>query len=169
MISLKSCIVTATLITVALASRPLTKSLGDINEFIFKNDGIDYRLPNNTHPETYDLSLWSRIDRGEMDYRGLVKIEIVVDQPTQEIVLQHRRLSLNNITLSRLNGAIPVNVPILSYDYGIVHEFVVIITDGVALNVGDRLILEISYNGTLFSGIRGFFGYSYRNEKEEEM
>lgn len=132
-----------------------------VDESIFKTDGADYRLPNNTRPETYDISLTTRIDIEDFDFTGLVKIGIVVDHPTREIVLHARQLVIIEYQLFRreANGFVEVKTGPFQYDN--VPEFLKIRTEGVALNTGDQLRLEITYKGNLRLDRGGFYRSSY--------
>lgn len=73
------------------------------------------------------------------------------------------------MALYRVIGIASDIIPILPHEYDLVPEFLKITTNGITFNVGDRLMLQISYMGTLFDGPRGFFRYSYRNERNQEM
>lgn len=135
----------------------------DINDPIFKADGINYRLPNDTHPETYALTLRTRIDAGDFEYSGNVKIGVVIDQTTRKIVLHARRLTVNNVILTRQGQSIPVNL--LPFTYDVVTEFLTISTNGVDLRAGERLLLEINFTAQLSNSYRGFYSVSYTNTK----
>lgn len=151
------------LATVYAGNGPFFDQINKIKESILDESELNYRLPNSTHPETYDLSLWTRVDAEDFEFRGLVKIAIVVDEPTRDILLHQRQLVIVNITLSKLSGSDQLNVPILPYTYENVREFLNITTNGTDLNVGDRLILEINYIGSLRDRLEGFFKTSYTN------
>lgn len=165
MFLLKSWFAAASLLVLVIADEPFPRTLVDVNDPIFRDNGVNYHLPNNTHPETYDLSLWTRVDAEDFDYVGTVKIGIVVDEPTREIFLHYRQLIVTNVTLTRLNGSAQTNIPILPYTYDLVPEFLQIATNEIDLNAGDRLILEINYFGTLSNDLRGFYRSSYINSK----
>lgn len=124
------------------------------------SSSVSYRLPNTTHPISYDVSWLSRVDLNEFDFSGHVKIEIVVDVDTREIVLHSKQLKLTNINLKKLLPSDFVDLPLqpLTYDTG--REFVYIRTDGPLLRTGDHLSLEISFVGTLRTD-NGFYRTSY--------
>lgn len=168
MIFLRSWFVAASLLAIVLADDPFPRSLNDVNDPIFRDNGVNYHLPNSTHPESYDLSLWTRVDADDFDFRGLVKIGIVVDEPTREIVLHYRKLVVVNVTLTRLSGSSQVNIPLLPYDYDIVPEFLKITTNEIDLNIGEQLVLEISYVSVLAKELRGFYRSSYVNAQGRE-
>lgn len=123
----------------------------------------DYRLPTHTYPETYDLSIQTRVDLNKFDFRGLVKIGIVVNQTTREIVLHARQLTISQVNLFRVRGNAVDTVNIQSHVYDEIREFIRIQTNGVDLNAGDRLQLSIAYNGSLREDTFGFYKSSYSN------
>lgn len=156
------------LVTIVLANSTL--ELAPIDKLLIQNDGINYRLPNNTHPETYDISLFTRVDIEDLDFSGLVKIGIVVDHPTHEIVLHARQLVISNVRLFRAVGFIGfIEVKTLPFNYDNIREFLKIPTDRVDLNTGDRLRLEISYHGILRRDGGGFYRSIYTNSLLNRM
>lgn len=153
-------------LVIVLANSDLELEPKYVDETLLKQlDGaVNYRLSNDTHPETYDISLLTRIDLGNFDFNGIVRIEIRVDRPTNEIVLHaHKQLNILRVSLARYSGSVVVNIRILPYEYNAETEFLKIRTDGMTLPAGDRLILEISYSGTLRTDVGGFYRSSYIN------
>lgn len=148
-----------TLISIVLAISSL--ELKSVDNSVLNIDGANYRLPNNTHPESYDISLVTRVDVEDFDFSGLVKIRIVVDHPTREIVLHARQLVITNVKLTKALGLIEVKT--LPFKYDNVREFLKIPIDGVDLNTGDRLRLDISYHNTLRKDGGGFYRSFYTN------
>lgn len=125
------------------------------------NVNINYRLPNFTHPISYDLSLSTRIDLVQFDFFGQVKINIAVDVDTREIVLHARQLNITGIRLARYTGSEPSELPLLPYTYDGVTEFLHIKSDGPVMVAGERLLLDITYTGTLRTDNGGFYRTSY--------
>lgn len=158
-------LVIATFSAVAIADYPFPKHIANVDDPIFRDTGANYRLPNDTHPETYELLLKTRVDAEDFDFSGHIKIGIVVDQPTRSIVLHTRKLTVENVTLARYNGtgSLPNSLDILPYTYDVVTEFLKITTNGIDLFAGDRLLLEIHYQSTLSLDRRGFYRSSYEN------
>lgn len=126
--------------------------------------GFNYRLPNSTHPTAYDLSLFTRIDLLDFSFRGIVKINIVVDYTTREIILHARKLSISSVQLVRFSSDVPFPVALLPTVYDSETEFLKVATNDVTLNSGDQLLLEIAYNGTLRTDQTGLYRSSYINE-----
>lgn len=148
-----------TLISIVLAISSF--ELKSVDNSVLNIDGTSYRLPNNTHPEAYDVSLVTRIDLENFDFSGLVKIRIVVDHPTREIVLHARQLVITNVKLSKALGLVEVKT--LPFKYDNVREFLKIPIDGIDLNTGDRLRLDISYHSALRKDGGGFCRSFYTN------
>lgn len=124
---------------------------------------LSYRLPNNTKPETYDLSLQTWIHDGNFTFTGLVKIGIRTSaiDPGSNITLHHRQLTIKdiNLKLSETNTDI-----ILKDSYFIPErEFLVIPIDG-NLEKDTKYELEIKYQGTLRGDMGGFYRSSYIDE-----
>lgn len=131
--------------------------------FAKANENISNRLPNHTHPETYDIAINTRIDLSQFDFIGHVRIGILVDEQTRQIVLHCRQLEIFQVNLFRLQGNSYTKVELANYVQNDELDFLIIETDNVDLNPGDRILLEIVYNGTLRSDFNGFTKSSYGN------
>lgn len=164
MFSIKHLIVISGLVSVALTEYP-TKERRDDAAFDLNHnsDIVQYRLPNHTHPETYDLSLVTRVDLGEFDYQGVVKIGILVDEPTRQIVLHKSRLTILDVKLTRVDGPTPLQVPLQPYTFNAMTELLSIVTNATILYPGEHLLLEISFSNTISVGRGGFFRHSYED------
>lgn len=127
------------------------------------NYSINYRLPNHTHPEAYDISINTRIDLSQFEFSGYVKIDVVCDIRTQMIVLHSRLLNVSEVKLSRLEDSTYVNVNIADFSYVNDLEFLTIKTNNIDLNPREKLLLEIAYSGTLRTTPFGFYRSSYKN------
>lgn len=162
MFVVKFLLISCSLATV-LGGIPFESRASRVSDAVYRDDGIQYRLPNHTHPVKYYIGLSTRVDLGELDFRGVVNIDVVVDEPTRHIVLHARQLTISNVTLSKytVNGKALVPVMILPYTYDVVTDFLTIPTNHTDLNVGDRLLLSIEYLGTLATGGHGFYRSFY--------
>lgn len=170
MFSLKYLIVMSSLITAGLTEYPLNEIVynGD-SELIHNREAVNYRLPNHTYPETYDLSLWTRLDLDDFDYQGVVKIGIAVNHPTRQIVLHKSQWTIVDVKLVIVNGSEPVQVPLSPYTYDPVTELLTIPTKETILNAGERLVLEIRFINAIAINGRGFFRYSYKDLEGNKM
>lgn len=148
--------------TIAWAAHPFDTR--QVDPSIFERAStVNYRLPNTTHPESYDISLSTRIDKDMFDFFGHVRIAVVVDETTNEIVLHTRQLVVSDVRLVRFSGNVPIPVALQPHTYDVVPEFLKIRTVSQNLMAGDRLSLEITYNGTLRNDMLGFYRSSYIN------
>lgn len=139
------------------------------NTNLNRTNALNYRLPTSNHPISYHISLLTRIDLGIFDFSGVVTIRISVDQTSNEIILHSSQLTISNISLTRIEGSTTVPVNILSPELDNDAEFLKIKTENVLLNVGDQVILQITYNGTLRTNVDGFFRTSYQSFDGTQM
>lgn len=146
-----------------LCDIPFDRKLFHVSDELPSDNGTNYRLPNHTHPVKYYIGISSRIDLYNFDFRGVAQIDVVVDEPTRQIVLHASRLQILNITLSKYieNDTVLEPVALLPYTYDVVTNFLTISTDETDLEVGDKLILNIEYSGTMDTNRRGLYRSSY--------
>lgn len=125
------------------------------------SDGnLSYRLPNNTIPETYDITLQTWINEANFTFTGIVRIGIIIaNSPTKTISLHYRQLTILNVVLYD-NSTI---VPIESYTYIANRELLVISTTS-DLEANRRFSLVISYIGTIREDNGGFYRSSWVDE-----
>lgn len=120
---------------------------------------INYRLPNNTKPESYDLTLATSIDRNDFNFTGRVVVKLDVLEASHHITIHARQLTIKAIQLVTLSGcAIHLN----PYTYDNVTEFLVIPTQ-TQLQKGTQYVLTVVYSGVLRTDRRGFYRASYVN------
>ncbi|XP_037031041.1 aminopeptidase N-like [Bradysia coprophila] len=123
-------------------------------------DGYEYRLPNSTRPEAYFVDLTTNVHNNIFNFVGVVDIDIVVLQPTPVITLHQRQLTISFITLEPLPQTGTV-IPISSFNYDPVTEFLSIHVESATLAVNDRYRLSITYTGVLRQDEAGFYRSSY--------
>lgn len=134
-------------------------------------DGKDYRLPNDTIPLHYDVSLTTDVHRGEAAFSGKVRITINALERTFEVTLQYRQITIDNIDLysAPLAPAEPVliqsAVTFISNDD---VEFLRI-RPTAALLAGNNYIIEITYHGLLRDDNMGFYRSSYKNPQGQTV
>lgn len=134
-----------------------TRNVGD---FEFRADQTHYRLPNETRPESYDISLITRVDQAQFDFLGTVKIDIFVVNTTRNVTVHARQL---NIKAVQLFDAFGRPVELLPWTYNKVTEFLTIPTKNADLWQGARYHLLIDYTGDLRTDNGGFYRASYVN------
>lgn len=147
-----------------MAKRPLeTGSLSDLH---FEVDGFNYRLPNNTKPEHYDISLVTFVDRKDFNFSGVVKIDLSVIEESTNITLQARLLTIEKVLLRDTQAN---SVDGITFTYEEETEFVTVLTGDKVLQRGEKYTLEIAYSGELRNITAGFYKTSYINEQGDEV
>lgn len=126
---------------------------------------LTYRLPNNTNPESYVISLeFGDFHEDDMSFTGRVLITINVLENTNQITL-HNSVLIVSVGLSSLtsnNNAIEN-----TYDFDVEREFLIIKT-AETLNADSRVQIDIAYRGNIGTSIAGIYRGSYRNEENDE-
>lgn len=159
-------------------SRSITKRLQLISLFFIvtfassygtklDDDEFSYRLPNNTRPETFDLSLRTWIDSGIFDFTGKLRIRILTSNEASGTVTLHtRQLTVNSVTVQTYSEP-PKNVSVTSWNHSEKGEFLTIIL-AENLLANSKYVVGINYNGTLRWDQGGFYRSSYhdRNGKQ---
>lgn len=139
---------------------PITQRIENVE--VRQDDGRRYRLPNDTAPETYDITLTTRIDNGNFEFSGFVQIGILANEATQRITLHHRRLTIISVELWSTTTT-PQEIPVGAFSYDAELEFLQIPVPS-GLTAGSRYLLSIDYMGTLREDNAGFYRSSYRND-----
>lgn len=118
---------------------------------------INYRLPNNTKPESYDITISTNIDRNDFNFSGRVVMNLHVLEATHNITIHARQLNIKTIKLISTSGAV---INLNPYIYNNITEFLVIPSQ-IELQTGTQYILTIEYAGVLRAGSFGFYRSSY--------
>lgn len=129
---------------------------------------INYRLPNNTKPVTYDVTLATDVHKGDFNFTGTVIIELeVIEKDTNEIILHTKNLTIDAINLFANNNVIENHSINTTYKYENTTNFLIITTTETLV---EKLFyrLEIKYHGELASDGSGFFRSSYVDAKGEK-
>lgn len=127
-------------------------------------DGKDYRLPNNTRPISYNISLFTDIHLGVFDFNGTVRITIEAVQNSNEITIHSRQITIESISLySSDSELIQENV---LFDEVEDLEFLVIKPTSLLIAT-QQYIVEITYRGTLRDDNMGFYRSSYKDPEGE--
>lgn len=123
----------------------------------------DYRLPNNTKPESYDITIATGIDRNDFSFSGRVAIKLRVLQASYNITIHARQLTINTIKLvSPFSGVINLN----QHAHNNITDHLVIPTQ-VQLQKDKQYILTVDYAGVLRTDLMGFYRNTYINAKGE--
>lgn len=123
-----------------------------------RDGGPNYRLPNNTIPQTYDITLTLALESNQFDFNGTVKIQIKALETTSNITLHMRQLSIATIKLEDKSNNQDIDFE--PYTYDTVTEFVIIPTQ---LEKDKIYLLTITYMGELRTDNHGFYRSSYVN------
>lgn len=124
---------------------------------------INYRLPNNTKPENYDIKLSTNIDKTNFTFTGTVIITLRALEATKNITLHQRQLTIIDIWLISENRK-PITVEKWTYDK--TTEFLVVPVSA-GLQKDQPYTLTIEYTGELRTDMGGFYRSSYVTSKNE--
>lgn len=124
----------------------------------------NFRLPNNTVPENYIISLRTWIHEGNFTFTGVVTIDVRPTEPTDFITVHQEGFTIGDIQLSSEDSDIPFE----PFEYNSTLDFLTIPTS-VNLNPRQRYSLRIEYSGTLRDDDLGFYRSSYVNDLGNTM
>lgn len=120
-----------------------------------------YRLPNDTIPLKYDITIRTDIHQGVMAFNGIVRIHIRVVQTTNVITLQYRDLTISTANLYATDGSVMfLNIPFQLIQS---QEFLKINLP-FGIFAGNEAIVEVLYNGTIRSDGLGIFARYYEDD-----
>lgn len=137
--------------------------LGNPPEFTTKPSRIDYRLPNNTKPNSYDITIATNIDRNDFSFSGRVVINLHVLEPSYNITIHARQLNIKTISLATSFG---VGIHLNPHTHDNVTDHLVVPTQ-VQLQKDTPYILTVEYSGVLRNDMLGFYRDTYINAKGE--
>lgn len=129
------------------------RNVGDVP---FEQSQIQYRLPNNTKADAYDISLVTDIARGLFNFSGSVTINITVLKPSNYITLHARQLTIKSVSLKSSDGS-EYKLAETKYDQQTEHLTI----QSLNGNLTNKVTLHITYNGTLRIDEAGFYRSSY--------
>lgn len=131
----------------------------------FQN-GFTYRLPNNTQPESYEISIgFGNFNESDMSFDGRVRITINVLEDTNQITLHS---SVNIIVSIELALVTPtVGVIDATHIFDVESEFL-IITTATTLYEGSKVQIDIAYLGNIGTSVAGVYRGSYLNNANEQ-
>lgn len=123
----------------------------------FAQDFATYRLPNNTRPDTYDISIRTWIDESNYTFTGSVRIGIVAVESTDFIRLHH---DVRDVQSVRVHSADEVPITIGDHSYNAEYDFFTIPIVGPNLTQGTRYFVDIDYVGVM-NAYTGFYHSVY--------
>ncbi|BFF91422.1 aminopeptidase N [Drosophila madeirensis] len=129
------------------------------------NDVNNYRLPNNTAPESYKVELWTNVHNGTRAFNGSVQIDLQVLELSSSITLHYRQTSNFTATIVSRDqaNAQPIELDVTP---DTVREFLTITPKlaTVTFAANTNWTLSIVYNGTLRNDMGGFYISSYTDD-----
>ncbi|XP_052835062.1 aminopeptidase N [Drosophila gunungcola] len=128
------------------------------------NSAGNYRLPNTTAPESYNVDLWTNVHTGNTQFNGTVIINLRVLLDTSEIKLHYRQTSNFVASIISRDSATATAIP-LTVTLEQQREFLVLTaTNGATFAAETNWTLTIKYNGTHRSDNGGFYISSYTGD-----
>ncbi|XP_043653070.1 aminopeptidase N [Drosophila teissieri] len=129
------------------------------------NSAGNYRLPNTTEPESYNVELWTNVHTGDDQFNGIVNIDIRVLNETSNITLHYRQTSNFEASIISRDVVTPTAIP-LTVTPELQREFLVLTrtTAGEAFGANTNWTITIKYNGTHRTDMGGFYLSSYTDD-----
>ncbi|XP_001995248.2 aminopeptidase N [Drosophila grimshawi] len=126
-----------------------------------------YRLPNVIRPKHYDLRILTHLNgRDQLHFEGRVKIDFQVQQPTNNITLHAKNLTIDDsqITLSAHNG---LKTNIIKTELNKEKEFYIMHVAG-ELPESEQYELMIPFKAQLSENDTGYYWSSYNDSFTEK-
>lgn len=121
---------------------------------------IQFRLPNGTKPETYDVFISTSVHSQNFTFEGSVSIVLLAESEASSITLHSHELHvIHAVSLLREDTRLPIQLGSATFDR--INEFLTIPLANDALEAGQRYLLYIVFEGQLRDDARGFYKSSY--------
>ncbi|HLY84737.1 MAG TPA: M1 family metallopeptidase, partial [Acidimicrobiales bacterium] len=119
-------------------------------------DAVMYRLPRTIEPQRYELTLTPDLD--DATFAGEARVEVRVNEPVQEVVLNAVELEIHSAELvaedgTRLGGHVTLDD---------VEERAIIALDGIA--APGPWYLHLTFTGILNDKLHGFYRSTFKDE-----
>lgn len=126
-----------------------------------QDDGIQYRLPNVTTPETYDIYISTSVHNQNFTFEGTVSIVLLVteDNASSITLHSHRLHTIRDVSLLEYEETDVIPLGDSTYDDD--NNFLTIPLVSGVLEKDKRYVLNIVYDGLLQEDPRGFYKSSY--------
>lgn len=126
------------------------------------------RLPTDTKPTHYDISLTTNIHEGNFDFSGNVMITLDVVTPTNKIVLHYRQLEINIPSVILMHPiAGPANIILVDPKEDDSEFLEITVEEPLAALSG--YMLMIAYTGVLREDNAGFYSSFYFDSEGNKM
>ncbi|XP_046805079.1 endoplasmic reticulum aminopeptidase 1-like [Lucilia cuprina] len=127
---------------------------------------LNYRLPNQTYPEHYDIELSTNVHTGDKAFKGKVTIDVVVVETTNAIVIHARQLKDFKTSLVNPVNGLQEN---LKFEYELEREFLTLTRlNGAKFEDDTKWKVTIEYSGELRTDNGGFYLSSYTGVNGEK-
>ncbi|KAH8298712.1 hypothetical protein KR018_007890, partial [Drosophila ironensis] len=126
-------------------------------------DEDNYRLPNETIPVEYDVTLTTNVHTGETKFSGIVKITLSVITTTSNIVIHARQLENFTVTAQQLNVD-NAEVHQLTASYEEEREFLTLSKTDLSFTEDTTWLVTINYEGHLRTDNGGFYLSTYTDD-----
>lgn len=127
-------------------------------------DDLNYRLPNETVPVEYDITLTTNVHTGDTHFTGVVAITVSVLTKTEKIVIHARQLENFTATAQQLNVE-NAEVHTLNVTYEDEREFLTLYKEGLELPEDTTWLVTINYEGNLRTDNGGFYLSTYTDDE----
>ncbi|EDV93344.1 aminopeptidase N [Drosophila grimshawi] len=130
------------------------------------NNDENYRLPNNTVPIAYDVELWTQVDTGIREFKGIVKIDLQVQTASNTITLHAKETENYKATLKSKDNAASSSIP-LKWNVG-TREFLQLtpVDTTLTFEKDSNWTLTIEYEGSLRTDNGGFYLSTYKDDDD---
>ncbi|KAH8236553.1 hypothetical protein KR026_005123 [Drosophila bipectinata] len=129
-------------------------------------DEVNYRLPNETIPVEYDITLTTNVHTGDTHFTGVVGITVSVLTSTPNIVVHARQLENFTVTAQQLNVE-NAELHTLQTSYEAEREFLTLSKDGLTFAADTTWLVTINYEGNLRTDNGGFYLSTYETDEGE--
>lgn len=164
----KVCLIVVLIFITSVTSKLATKENELFSQRTKRSDQSNgyYRLPNNSHPISYDLWIMTDIHKGDLKFNGRVKIQIKIIEESETITMHSRDIIIDTVDL--YDKTENLNKSSLEFRNEKLQDFLVISLPPF-LNVNDEIMLDISYYGNMSNEMSGLYATSYQNEAKEKV
>ncbi|XP_070496290.1 aminopeptidase N-like [Chironomus tepperi] len=168
-------IISVYLVINSVCSNPVDKTLQNKGLIerkfkVFESEGkqlkldeeLTYRLPNDSIPINYEITLSTNVHEGDFNFTGKVKIRVKIVEPTDKITLHYKNITIDKVDI--FNALVPV--PILlnaPFDHIESHDFLIINLPNI-FDKDAEILISIAYHGQLRDDGAGFYKGSYKDE-----
>jgi len=115
------------------------------------------RLPGNSIPLSYELSLWASPHTSRRAFNGTVRITIQITENSNRITLHNKELLVESVVVKDSGS----NEMLQMVTYEPAKDFMQIHILSRQLIAGERITVEITYTGLIQTNMLGFYQSTY--------